>query len=193
MPGVHLSECQSVLLLTTQITNTGRSPPAGRCPPSLGTSTRPSPALCPPPPTAPRCASALCQARWGACEQFVRAHELEGSWAGLGKGGGLGRPAGGGQAHSVPSHCHPLEISNDTVSCHQRSLQLRGLKLVLANGTMLELTPNSNRHLFMAAGEGRGARWFRSPPACCAQLHAGRHARMAARHPPACQVACLRH
>lgn len=32
------------------------------------------------------------------------------------------------------------------------SSQLRGLRMVLANGTLLEVTPRSNPHLFMAAG-----------------------------------------
>lgn len=35
------------------------------------------------------------------------------------------------------------------------SSQLRGLRMVLANGTLLDLTPRSNPHLFMAAGERR--------------------------------------
>ncbi|PSC73742.1 L-gulonolactone oxidase [Micractinium conductrix] len=34
--------------------------------------------------------------------------------------------------------------------------QLRGLKIVLANGTLLELSPDSNRHLYLAAGASVG-------------------------------------
>lgn len=35
-------------------------------------------------------------------------------------------------------------------------LQLRRLKMVLANGTLLELSPKTNPHLFMAAGAAVG-------------------------------------
>ncbi|PSC73887.1 L-gulonolactone oxidase [Micractinium conductrix] len=52
-------------------------------------------------------------------------------------------------AVSTASHGSSMRFSS-------LSSQLRGLKLVLANGTMLELTPNSNRHLFMAAGASVG-------------------------------------
>lgn len=36
------------------------------------------------------------------------------------------------------------------------TVQLRGLKLVLANGTLLELSPRKDPHLWLAAGVGVG-------------------------------------
>lgn len=59
--------------------------------------------------------------------------------------------AGMGRTKRFPSCCPVL-----TLLPWPPALQLRRLKLVLANGTMLELSPKSNPHLFMAAGVSVG-------------------------------------